>query len=241
MPSTIQDLIRIVNEMIVDGTIDLTKKCTYVPVNKAGDTMTGDLLPDPTDAHDFGSAAKRWRNLHLGGELYSDNTVPGRITIPSSIFGKFTDPPVADVYGITFALEFTVDKDMAYYNFCVPRDWRAGTDMTLALFWTRSTTGSDESGKTVKWEVQYLPINGIDENCNAGESTLSVQDTYDSASTTDQIVYATDGITIPGAALAVHDMVMLRAKAVAPTGTALVEPALLGICMLYTRYQLQPV
>ncbi|GAI78017.1 unnamed protein product, partial [marine sediment metagenome] len=83
----------VVNAKIADGIIDLTKKATYVPVNKAGDTMTGDLLPDPTDAHDFGSAAKRWRNLHLGGEVYSDNTVPGRITIPSSIFGKFTDPP----------------------------------------------------------------------------------------------------------------------------------------------------
>ena len=34
----------ITNEKIADGTIDLTKKCTYVPVNKAGDTMTGDLV-----------------------------------------------------------------------------------------------------------------------------------------------------------------------------------------------------
>jgi hypothetical protein len=32
------------NAKIADGTIDLTKKCTYVPVNKAGDTMTGDLI-----------------------------------------------------------------------------------------------------------------------------------------------------------------------------------------------------
>ena len=241
MPSTTQDLIRIVNEMIVDGTIDLTKKTTYVPVNKAGDTMTGNLLPDPTDAHNFGSAAKRWKDLHLGGEVYSDNTIPGRITIPSAIFGKFADPPKAAAYGITFVLEFTVDQDLAYYNFCVPRDWRVGTDMNLSLFWTRSATGSDESGKTVKWEVKYLPINGIDENCNAGESAAAVQDTYDSASTTDQIVYATDGITIPGAALAVHDLVLLRVQAITPTGTALVEPALLGVCMLYTRYQLQPV
>jgi len=33
----------VTNEKIADGTIDLTKKCTYVPVNKAGDTMTGPL------------------------------------------------------------------------------------------------------------------------------------------------------------------------------------------------------
>jgi len=33
----------ITNEKIADGTIDLTKKGTYVPVNKAGDTMEGKL------------------------------------------------------------------------------------------------------------------------------------------------------------------------------------------------------
>jgi hypothetical protein len=33
----------IVNSDIADGTIDLTKKATYVPVNKAGDTITGTL------------------------------------------------------------------------------------------------------------------------------------------------------------------------------------------------------
>jgi len=31
----------ITNEKIADGTIDLTKKCTYIPLNKAGDTMVG--------------------------------------------------------------------------------------------------------------------------------------------------------------------------------------------------------
>jgi hypothetical protein len=38
----------ITNDKIADGTIDLTQKCTYVPVNKAGDTMTGDLSIDKT-------------------------------------------------------------------------------------------------------------------------------------------------------------------------------------------------
>ncbi|GAI17839.1 unnamed protein product [marine sediment metagenome] len=50
-----------------DGSVDLLTKGTYVPVNKAGDTMTGNLVPDPTDAHDFGlcgeaveEPASRW-------------------------------------------------------------------------------------------------------------------------------------------------------------------------------------
>ncbi|GAI57665.1 unnamed protein product, partial [marine sediment metagenome] len=202
-----------------DGSVDLLTKGTYVPVNKAGDTMTGNLVPDPTDAHDFGSAAKRWRNLHLGGDVYSDNTIPGRITIPSS-----NQSSLRQSWSISYIKNIRIPAKVSpmftrharadtkphrkwatcspVMTICatgsLPRFSRTAfpaTDLNISLFWTRSSTGSDESGKTVKWEVKYLPINGIDENCNTGESTLSVQDTYDSASTTDQIVYATDGIT----------------------------------------------
>jgi hypothetical protein len=64
----------VTNVKIADGTIDLTKKCAYVPVNKAGDTMTGDLnamniYPNAHATYDLGKSNVRWNNIY-GVNLY---------------------------------------------------------------------------------------------------------------------------------------------------------------------------
>jgi len=161
------------------------------------------------------------------------------LVIPADSLGKNpTNPPAVAVYGICQALEFTVDTDKAYYKIHVPSNWVSGTDILMYIHWTRSTTGSDESGKKVKWQVKYLPVNGISENVNSGESTLAVEDTYDSANTSQQIAYRTDAITIPAAALQAGDCITLELMAVTPTGTALDEPACVGFSIVQTVYQL---
>ena len=196
MPSTTQDLIRIVNRMIADGTIDLVAKAKEVLITR----------------------------------FYF---------VPISMFGKDKDPPTANTYGICYVLEFTVDTDKAYYKFHVPDDWVPGTDILVHAHWTRSTTGTDESGKTVKWQMKYLVVDGKSENVNAGEATLSVQDTYDSASTTDQIVHQTDGVVIPASVISAGDCVVIELMAVTPTGTALLEPAIAALGAVYTGYQVK--
>jgi len=168
------------------------------------------------------------------------NTVTKRLVIPADSLGRPPlNAPSVGVYGICQGLEFSVDNDKAYYKFHIPDDWVPGTDILINIHWTRSSTGGDDSGKTVKWQLKYLPFNGVDENVNSGETTLSVEDTYESSSTTDQICYQSDGLTIPAAALEAGDVVTMELMAITPTGTALSEPACLGLSISWTAYQVR--
>jgi len=160
------------------------------------------------------------------------------LVIPADSLGKNpVNPPAVVVYGICQALKFTVDTDKAYYKFHVPNTWVPGTDILVYVHWTRSSTGGDDSGKTAKWQLKYLSVNGISENVNSGEATLSVQDSYDSSSLTTQIAYRTDVLTIPAAALAAGDCVTFELMAITPTGTALSEPACVGLSISWNAYQ----
>lgn len=168
-------------------------------------------------------------------------TSPATLTIhyrvgSSEMGGHPINPPTVDIYGITHVLEFTVDTDKAYYKLHIPENYASG-DILFSVHWTRSTTGSDESTKTVKWQLKYLAINGTSENCNSGESTLSIQDTYDATSTTTQIVYETGDMTIPEADFAAEEILILELMAIAPTGTALTAPAAVAFCIEYTANQ----
>ncbi|MBA7503731.1 hypothetical protein ES706_02352 [subsurface metagenome] len=180
-------------------------------------------------------------DLTVGGRIISSQTVTRHEFIPSCEFGKpTTDPPVVAVYGICQALEFSVGTDKAYYKRHVPDDWVPGTDILVHVHWTRSSTGSDDSTKTVNWQLKNLVINGASENCQTGESTDSVQDAYDSSSTTDQIVYMSDDMTIAAAEISAGGIVILELMAVTPTGTPLADPAAVGLGITYTGYQVLP-
>jgi len=189
-------------------------------------TASGDLTLNATGSNIILSSKK----------LTSPATITRHHIIDASELGKNpTHPPAVNIYGITHVLEFTVGTDLAYYKLHIPDNY-AGGDLLFYVHWTRSTTGSDESGETVKWQLKYLAINGTSENCNSGEATLSVEDTYDSTSTTEQVVYKTDAMTIPEG-FGTEDILILELGAVTPTGTALSEPALVAICIVYTAYQ----
>jgi len=176
------------------------------------------------------------KNIRLGRR---NRIVTKHLVVPADSLGKNpTSPPAVDVYGICQALEFTVGTDKAYYKIHVADDWVSGTDILLYIHWTRSTSGSDESGKTVKWQVKYLAVNGTSENVNSGESTLSIEDTYESSDVNQQIAYRTDALTIPAAALQAGDCIALELMAITPTGTALSEPACVGFSMSWTAYQM---
>jgi len=166
------------------------------------------------------------------------NNVTRHLVIPADSLGKNpTNPPAIDVYGICQALEFTVDTDKAYYKIHVPDDWVSGTDILIYIHWTRSSTGGDDSTKTVKWQLKYLAVNGTSENVNSGETTLSIEDTYESSDINQQVAYRTDALTIPAAAIEVGDCITLELMAITPTGTALSEPACVGLSISWTAKQ----
>jgi len=206
-----------------------TSLITFTPAGGTiATTANGDLTLDPNGSGNI---------VLSSAKLTSPATITRHYVVGACELGKNpTNPPAVDVYGITQVLEFTVDTDLAYYKLCIPEDYASG-DLSIYIHWTRSATGSDESGKTVKWQLKYLAINGTSENCNSEESTLSVQDTYDSTSTTEQIVYKTDSMTIPAASFSAGDILILELGAITPTGTALSEPAMVAICIEYIADQ----
>jgi len=144
-----------------------------------------------------------------------------------------SNPPVVVASGITPGLRFTVGTDKVHFLYQIPQNYDSG-DGTISLNWTKGTAATDESTKTVKWQLKYLGLSPGD-NCNSGEATLSVQDTYDDSSTSTQVVYGTGGITIPAASLTAGHGLTIEISAITPSGTALAdEPVLLGVVFACT-------
>jgi len=215
----------------------------YVNVNSTTDfqgdvgSTTKVITPEVTTHSGDLTLNAAGSNIALSSKkLTSPATITRHYVVGACELGKNPiHPPAVGVYGITQVLEFTVDTDLAYYKLHIPDNYASG-DLLFYVHWTRSTTGSDESGETVKWQLKYLTIDGTSENCNSGESTLSVEDTYDSTSTTEQVVYRTDAMTIPEG-FGTEDVLILEIGAVTPTGTALSDPALVALCIVYAAHQ----
>jgi hypothetical protein len=164
---------------------------------------------------------------------FTGPTITRYETIGSSSLGKNpTNPPAVDVYGITHVLEHTVDTDKSYYKMFRPEYYVSG-DLSVYIHWTRSTTGGDQSGEKVKFQLKNLVINGTSENCNSGENTDIIQDSYDSAVLADQIVYKTDALTIAAAEFAAQEGIILELMAITPTDNTLADPAVVAISIEY--------
>lgn len=146
--------------------------------------------------------------------------------IDAGLLGKApTNPPAIATAGITPGMKYTVGTDKSSIIFKVPQNYYSG-DALLWFNWTKSAVGADESTKQVKWQVQYLKIAPGD-NCNIGETTLSVEDAYDDSDLTSQVIYSSATLTIPEASLAADGGLVLEISAIAPSGVALSDEPLL--------------
>lgn len=153
----------------------------------------------------------------------------------SAIAGPAANPPARVLYGITPALEFTLNTDHIGYKLNIPDDYVTGTDIEIRVVWTKSTTTDDQSAKFAKWQLKYLPFE-CDENVNSAEATLTVEDEYPSAVTDTQLAACSGNMTIPSASIAAGDIISLQLMAVTPAGTALDdEPAALSLEYDITR------
>jgi hypothetical protein len=122
----------------------------YTPVNKAGDTMTGDLkldlasfiVPGQTGygiKMDTGAATYGWADL-LGG-ITTRNTGP---TAPS--FNVFR--------GGLRQYQFTVN-DEEFVDFHIPHDYAPGTDLFIHAHWAHAASNVTSGGVTWGFEVSY--------------------------------------------------------------------------------------
>lgn len=189
----------------------------YDPFVIKPQTPTGAMVLDPS-------------NVTFGIPIVSDQTVSACVKVDAGEFGNpSTNPPATHVIGGVQGAKFTVGTDLARYKCPIPVDYAGGT-MELKLYWTRSTTGVDQT-KTVKWQVRETDLSA-GSNIAAVDSTLSTQDSYSSAEIVDNIVEETAGLTIPASvAGSAHSF---EVKAITPTGTSLSEPVLLYGCLAYT-------
>ncbi|OGC16196.1 hypothetical protein A2282_06860 [candidate division WOR-1 bacterium RIFOXYA12_FULL_36_13] len=75
------DNLAVINAKIANGTIDLTSKATYVPVNKTGDTMTGHLTLE-SGAKYYGDGSTM-SNIVTGLSSSGSTAITGRIYLTS--------------------------------------------------------------------------------------------------------------------------------------------------------------
>lgn len=199
----------------------------------AGDEMSATLKIDGDNILTIGAEADGSGGIQ-NKFLSSPVTETKCIKIDTNLYGNpSTNPPAPETLGSVQVATFTVGTDKGRYKCPIPDDYAGGT-MELRLYWTKSTA-ADESTKTVKWQVKEKPLY-VGNNIAAGETTVSIQDVYDSAAVGEYLLYETDPMTIP--ATTVGRAHSFEVEAIAPTGTALSEPALVYGCLEYTAYVL---
>ena len=225
------------NEFVATGTTPTTwtNSSILVQIGAVGqyeqDGITADTWYDKS-GNGFNATIDGATPINLSKTVFADweRISVSEMGLPSA------NPPAKAVYGIAPALEFTVDTDHVEYKIRVPSNWVPGTDIVVHGHWTKSTADDDQSGKFAKWQLKYLSVDE-NENVNAGESTLTVEDEYPSAVTTTQVEAITANVTIPAAALAAHNTIYLQLMAVTPAGVALDdEPAIIAVDYKIQRY-----
>jgi len=141
-------------------------------------------------------------------------------------------------FPFTIAQQMTVDNDFLTFKYFRPINYVSGTDLGFNLNWTKSQD-TDQSGKKVKWQMEYLFLDIGDDVSNATpDGTLTSERTYLDAGTTEHIAYNTGSdLTIPTANINEDKAYLyLKVSAIAPSSNGLAEPALLTVCYDYWGY-----
>ena len=92
------------------------------------------------------------------------------------------------------------EKNIVYFSFRVPEDWKAGTSIKIEVIWTSATTTGN-----VEWEIDYtaVPTDGTENTASDGTDAYA-----DAAPTTTLFVLTTgDNLAIDSGDLAAGDMV----------------------------------
>lgn len=177
-------------------------------------------------------------DITVGGEVDGRDiggTHSERISVSSDEFGRpNTNPPNIVTQDNIQLLSFTIDTDSAFYKFPVPSDYASG-DMVFEVIWTNDG-GSDDNGLAVKWEIGYqVGDEGDQVSGSHANSPKSSEDTY--VGTTGWVEHHTNLITIGVGDFTGEDCVFLKLSAITPVGTELsCEPHLIGMCFIYTAY-----
>ena len=95
------------------------------------------------------------------------------------------------------------EKNIVYFGFRVPEDWKSGTDINIEVIWTSATTSGN-----VEWEIDYtaVPTDGTEATASDGTDAY-----IDAAPGTASYVLTTgSNLTVPSGSLAAGDMVFIQ-------------------------------
>lgn len=127
---------------------------------------------------------------------------------------------------------YTVNLDAAWRQFKIPIGFIDSA--SVHVHWSKTGNGN-EVGKTVRWRVQYVVFNGIDEDGAGAPTTVTLDDTYLDSGTTSRIVYKTPSVAITG--IVPGDYVSMKIDAVTPSGTPMAsEPGLFALDLVMRQF-----
>lgn len=177
-------------------------------------------------------AAVRGALILLGRRLGGEGSGPGEglrqhlpVLSPSRSRHAGGTSPDLTTFGPLATLQFTVDVDEAWRMFKIPAGYVPDT-LRAHAHWTKALN-ADESGRNVRWMLEYRVVDGKTMDVVTPDNTVFMEDTYeDNAADASRILYRADDVALPGGIANYY--VAMRVQSVTPVGTPLLNDACLS-------------
>jgi hypothetical protein len=136
--------------------------------------------------------------------------------------------PLEVAIGTAIGLSFsTPATDRAYRSFKIDNDFIGSP--SFHVHWTKGDD-TNQSGNTVRWQIDYHVFNGRDQDISNGSiTTLIVDDTYDDAGSTTRVVHRTQNIDASNFTAGYYVGLAIK---VVPGSTTVVNPTLITVDLI---------
>jgi hypothetical protein len=132
--------------------------------------------------------------------------------------------------GVFIGLQFALGTDEAFRTFKIPSNFSANPAMHI--HWTKSGD-QNEQNRFVRWSIDYLVFNAIDQDVVVPASTVEYEGEYLSSGTTSRVVYRSPNLPLVGFVAGYY--VSLRVRALTPAGLAMQsQPVLFSADLMYS-------
>lgn len=145
--------------------------------------------------------------------------------------------PKSEIISQSLVLVFTLGNSAAFKDVKFPVYYQGNA--SFHIHWTKSGT-VNESGRFVRWRLQYTIFNGFSEDIDIPPTVVEVESEYLDSGTTSNILYRTPDLPIVGAAAGKY--LAVRILAITPVGgPALIDdPALWSLDVTWDEFINQP-
>lgn len=186
-----------------------------------------------------------FRYNHDGTVDYRSQTTQ-RLWVPAKLFHPAASGgPVVTEVGNIFGLGCDANTEVFYYNWMVPRDWDAASDINVYIVWYNEAGAALAPTETVEWNIAY---NSAAASATGGEThdvgtgvTAVATHTQGAATGTDKSMYVTQ-VTLDyddaNAVIAAGDQLNMKFNRDATADSYASDAIFVGAYFEYTRDQL---